>query len=60
MEFDIDDQIRLMASVIASTLPRNRPLEEVAKNAVDLAAAIHDEVTRWEWDFVFPRERRQP
>ena len=49
---DLDDQIRLMAAIIATGLPGlkyQHPPEAIAQEAVRIASAIHDEVRGSTW-----------
>lgn len=54
---DLDDQIRMMAAIIAAGMMVNGEFDEgLARDAVELAAAIHNEVHKSEWSFTHGRK----
>lgn len=67
MEIDIDDQIRLMAAMIAAGLliARDGAADGVARDAVEIAKAIHEMVAKSAWSFkhgqsAFPGKEDEP
>jgi len=50
---DLDDQIRLMAAIIAAGLlaADESEYDDIAKRSVNIAASIHDCVNQFHWQF---------
>ncbi len=53
MEFELDDQIRLMAAMVAAGLliARGGAADGIAQDAVEIASAIHETVAKTAWSF---------
>ncbi len=53
MEFELDDQIRLMAAMVAAGLliARGGEADGIARDAVEIASAIHEIVAKSAWSF---------